>query len=483
MIQKRLVAATLLALGTSAAAVMAADAPPQLPEPAPVVQEEQPPDHIIRVEIGFDPNPLEEPAAPMPEPAPAAPPAPATIPSVVTPTAPPGLPLTPGTTPEKPKPAPLTLAALEQMGLSRIAPRTPLNTAPTAATGPALALVPPSATDKTPYGMDVSNTVTCAFVDHVVPAAMTADGKPTTAQAQMLVQQYRMVNGVRLRYYHLLALQKLIAVREDLAGVTRDAVTAMEVMAAAGQATKAELLQARIEAREQMAALETVKSVHAAVWRRMAILVGQPDLPVGALAGDLESSCMTPNFDNAWAHVLESNPELRAMRSEIAVRQASLRQSLATSTGHGGNIDHPGSDSIISQAMAKLGGPTGSHEPQIKQAAWADLSRWETEVGRLEQSLRQRLTEAYARYDQAKRVAELYHAQNLPDSKEAFELSVISYRQGRGSWPQVQISQRYYFRMSTEYVEALADLRRSELIILGLLVDGSEESGQSAGNK
>ena len=61
-------------------------------------------------------------------------------------------------------------------------------------------------------------------------------------------------------------------------------------------------------------------------------------------------------------------------------------------------------------------------------------------------------------------------------AKEAFELSVMGYRQGRGSWPHVQIAQRNYFRMSTEYVEALAELRRSELVILGLLMDGPEEA-------
>ena len=45
-------------------------------------------------------------------------------------------------------------------------------------------------------------------------------------------------------------LSVLIAVREELALVTRDAVNAIDGMSAAGQASKAEVLQARIEARE-----------------------------------------------------------------------------------------------------------------------------------------------------------------------------------------------------------------------------------------
>jgi cobalt-zinc-cadmium efflux system outer membrane protein len=286
-----------------------------------------------------------------------------------------------------------------------------------------------------------------------------------------------------LRYYHLLALQKLMAVREDLASVSRDAATAIEAMAAAGQASKAELLQARVEAREQLAALQNVRAIHQAVWRRMAVTIGQPDLPVGPLAGDLEQCCAMPGFEAAWAHVLEANPDLLIARGEVARRQATLRQSLSGSTCKSGNCDKAASDGLIGQAMSLFGGTNPTHDPQVKQAAWTDLSQWEAEVGRIEQSLKQKLADAYARHERAKEVTDLYYMQNLPDAKEAFELSVIGYRQGRGSWPQVQIAQRNYFRISTEYVEALAELRRAELVVLGLLMDAPEESTTQTAQK
>ncbi|HEX4591754.1 MAG TPA: TolC family protein, partial [Gemmataceae bacterium] len=95
---------------------------------------------------------------------------------------------------------------------------------------------------------------------------------------------------------------------------------------------------------------------------------------------------------------------------------------------------------------------------------------------RVERSLRFRLADAYVRWERAKEAAESYRSQNLPDAKEAFELSVIGYRQGHGSWPQVLIAQQNYFRMSTEYIESLAELRRTELSILGLMMDAPEES-------
>jgi hypothetical protein len=358
--------------------------------------------------------------------------------------------------PEPGKPAPITLQTLEKMALGRIAKP---------GSGPIVqaSLTLNGAPADLPNG----------FVDQVGQAGPKPMGPMTPAQIQTMDREYRVLNAVRLRYYHLLALQRLIAVREELAMVTREAVNAIDAMTAAGHATKAELLQARVEAREQAAALQTAKGVYQAVWQKLVTTVGQADMPVGPVAGDLEQCCAMPTFDAAWAHVLEANPELQLARGQVALRQGGLRQSL---NGKPCNSDKQ-PDGMIAQAFAKVGSSfgSGSPDPQAKQAAWAELARWEAEATRVEQSLRQRLADAYARYNRAKDVAEVYHGQNLPDAKEAYELSVLAYRQGQGSWPQVQLAQRNFFRMSTELVEALAELRRSELVVLGLLMDAPEE--------
>jgi len=133
--------------------------------------------------------------------------------------------------------------------------------------------------------------------------------------------------------------------------------------------------------------------------------------------------------------------------------------------------------------MSLFGGPTPIHDPQVKQAAWSDLSRWEAE-GRANRAVAETKAGRRLRTPRAGQGSDRpVHTQNLPDAKEAFELSVIGYRQGRGSWPQVQIAQRNYFRMSTEYVEALAELRRAELLVLGLLMDAPEESTTQTAQK
>jgi cobalt-zinc-cadmium efflux system outer membrane protein len=471
--------AALLALGMSTAVAVAGDPhPPALP--AHVVEAERPPEKQTRYEVGFEPWGLEE-ASATPVPAPVAPPAtaapmpvpsgmpsniPTAIPEAMRPAPVASAPVTTmstAMTPQQAKAGAVSLVALERMVLNRFA-------APKqqSADGQRLTLQPVNATEPN----DTILLVAQGFVDHIVAAGAS----PTPPdQVTTLTQEYRLLNAVRLHYYHLLALERLIAVREEIAGICRDAVSTIESMTASGQATKAELLHARIEAREQMAALQTAKATHDAVWHRLAMLVGQPDMPIGTLEGDVEQSCSVPAMDASWTHLLDASPELKTVRAELNRRQTSLRQNL-TGSGKVSN-DKSNSETYFGQAVASLaGGAFANREPQVKSATWNEVSQLEGEVGRVQQSLRTRLVDSYLRHDRAKDLVELYRSQNLPDAKEAFELSVIGFRRGQGSWPEVQIAQRNYFRMSNEYVEALADLRRAELVILGLVLDVPEET-------
>lgn len=55
-------------------------------------------------------------------------------------------------------------------------------------------------------------------------------------------------------------------------------------------------------------------------------------------------------------------------------------------------------------------------------------------------------------------------------------MGLESFRNRRTAWPQVLVAQRTYFQISVDYVEALDELRRSEVALLGLLlVDGLDE--------
>src|SRR5262249_40173986 len=287
-------------------------------------------------------------------------------------------------------------------------------------------------------------------------------------------------NGVRMRFYQLLAMQRLLDVRAELLKVAEEAVTTTEELVNVGAANEADQLQARIEARQQRGAPADCRRPYATAWQRLAACRGAPPLRRGAWNGDLKPGRELPRYDPPRAHLREARPKIRAARAQFVRAQFPVRReqvepipnvNLRVSTGY--NFQEPGVTTTV-QAGIRL--PVFDRNQGNVRAAQAELARAQAEVCRVELSLRQRLAKEYARYQTARAGVEAYRTANLPEAKRAYELYLASFRARRAAWPQVLVAQRTYFQISVDYYEALEELRRAEVAILGLLlVDGLSE--------
>ncbi len=301
-------------------------------------------------------------------------------------------------------------------------------------------------------------------------------------EAQALAQQYRVVNGLRVRFYQLLAMQRLLDVRADLLKVADQAVTTTEELKNVGAANEPDLLQARIEARQERVALENARALYQSAWEQLAAFVGNPALGVGRLQGDLEAAGAVPDFDTTLAHLLEASPEVQVAGAEIVRNQFALKREqvepipnvqFRVSTGYDFERDVRGVSTTVNVGVRL---PLFDKNQGNIQSAQAQLAYAQAELGRVELSLRQRLSRQYARYRTARSVVESYRKDNLPDARRAYELYLESFRRRRAAWPQVLVAQRTYFQISVDYVDALEEMRRAEVAILGLLlVDGLDE--------
>ena len=299
-------------------------------------------------------------------------------------------------------------------------------------------------------------------------------------EAQALAQEYRVLNGVRTRYYQLLAMQRVLDVRAELLKVADDAVTTTEQLKNVGAANKPDVLQAHIEARQEKVALENARALYEAARQQLAAYVGQPCLPLGRLEGDLEAAGALPDYDAALAHLLEASPELQVAQAEVARDQIGLKREqiepIPNVQVHVANGYDFETRNDVTSVQVGLHLPLFDRNQGNIHTAQAMLARSQAEVCRVELSLRQRMARTYARYRTALAVVEEYRDHSLPDAKEAYELYLTSFQNRTAAWPQVLVAQRTYFQISVDYVEALEQLRRSETAILGLLlVDGLDE--------
>jgi outer membrane protein, heavy metal efflux system len=299
-------------------------------------------------------------------------------------------------------------------------------------------------------------------------------------EAQALAQRYRVLNGVRTRYYQLLAMQRVLDVRAVLLKNADDAVTTTEQLKNVGAANKPDVLQAHIEARQEKVALENARALYEAAWQQLAAFIGDPGLPLGRLEGNLDAPGAAPDYDAALAHLLEASPELQVARAEITRNQIGLKReqvepipNIQAQVSNGYDFE---TRNDVSSVQIGFRLPLFDKNQGNIQTAHAQLAYAQQNLCRVELSLRQRLARTYARYRTALARVEEYRDHSLPDAKEAYELYLDSFRNRTAAWPQVLVAQRTYFQLSVEYVEAQEQLRRSETAIFGLLlVDGLDE--------
>jgi cobalt-zinc-cadmium efflux system outer membrane protein len=299
---------------------------------------------------------------------------------------------------------------------------------------------------------------------------------------QAAAQQYRVLNGVRVRFYQLLAMQQLLEVQDELHKVAADAVTTTEELVNVGAANKPDLLQARIEERQEKVALANARTLYSSAWRQLAAFVGCPDLPVGRLTGNVEDGPALPEYDVTLAHLLDASPEMEVARAEVVRNEIALQRekvepipnvNLRVSSGY--DFEEDGRKITTSVQVGAVVPLFNRNQGNIR-AAQAQLAYAQQNVCRVELSLRQRLAQAYAHYNTAGAVVKTYREENLPDAREAYEVYLKNFRERKAAWPQVLVAQRTYFQIRVDYTHALEEMRRAEVAILGLLlVDGLEE--------
>ena len=335
-------------------------------------------------------------------------------------------------------------------------------------------------------GLFIDQTVVTAGKLRLSRAKFGQEVLQTTAQA--LAQQYRVLNSVRIRFYQLLALQRLLDVRSVLLKVADEAVQTTEELLNVGAANEPDLLQARIEARQERVALENAHTQFEAAWRQLAALVGAPELAESRLEGDLEALVRMPDFDATLAHLLEASPEIQVALAEIARTEIGLKReqvepipNVQVRLANGYDFE---TRRDVTSVEVGIRLPFFDKNQGNIRTARAQVAYAQAELRRVQLSLNQRLARAYARYRTAASTVETYRNDNLPDAKKAYQLYVDSFRKRRAAWPQVLVAQHTYFQISVEYNEALAEMRSAEVTILGLLlIDGLNEPANTRGDR
>jgi cobalt-zinc-cadmium efflux system outer membrane protein len=298
------------------------------------------------------------------------------------------------------------------------------------------------------------------------------------AEVRALGQQLRVLNGVRMRFYELLAIQRMVDLHRELLGNAEESLRTHREMFNTGQANQADVLLAEVEVQRARIALRTQENHAVAAWEYLITLVGNPHLScTTALAGALEPHGPPLCWEKALAQLLADSPELLAARIHVVHDQILVQRervqpipdiNVQANTGY--NFE---TNNTIAGVQVGVEVPLWNRNQGTIKQAKADLARSHAEVARVELSLRRRLAGVFSRYSTAVETAQIYRDINIPKAREAYQIQREMYDKRRSPWMTVVGLERNLFQIQSEYTRALLELRRAEVEICGLLmVDG-----------
>lgn len=306
------------------------------------------------------------------------------------------------------------------------------------------------------------------------------------AREQLAAQQLRVLTDVQTRYYGVLVAQRTIELATSLLQVAEEGVRAAEDLLRDQEASRVDLLQARMEANSERILLGNARNDYQGAWRRLAAVAGVPDMPPEPLAGEVEVIGAPLSWEQTLAQVLSESPEVAAAKADVQAAHWAARRARVEwvpnvdleAAVHHNNIG--GGDVAAVRVGVPL--PVFDRNQGGISAADAQLASARRNVDQVHLDLRQRLADVFRRHANARQQVEHYRDKILPDAQETLELVRKGYQQGEFGYLELLTVQRTYFQNSLAYLDSLLQLRLSRARIEGLLLDENLTSFSEPGN-
>lgn len=313
------------------------------------------------------------------------------------------------------------------------------------------------------------------------------------AELEVEEQKTRVETSVKIAFYRVLAAQELLELRRDLSQIGQMVQESEDDLVRTGQFDQSEQLQMRIAVQRLHLAALAQENVLREQWRRLAAVIGQPDLAQATVAGDLEHGWPEINEQQILETIANLSPATRiadaaATRADAEITRAKS-QVIPDINALGGleyNNEPLGSvppHSIGWEGLAELSVqiPIFNRNQGNIAEARADLDRAQLEKQRTQLLLRERAASLLDQYATAKVVATQYRDQILPLAKQANTLMTEKYGQTLAAYPRMLDARRKHFEIATEYVQNLEIVWTTSLALQGfLLTEGLAAPGSSS---
>jgi len=306
------------------------------------------------------------------------------------------------------------------------------------------------------------------------------------AEIEAEEQKIRVQSAVKTAFLRFLAAQELLDARRDLATIAQDNAGTQRRLMNTGQADETEVLEAEVEAERMRMIARMQENTLREEWRSLAAVIGQPEMPLATVGGDLENGWPELNEEQAVGAIAKESPAVRIAdatetRAQTALARAKHEAIPDVLLRGGMEYNHETLGSVpfakgwegIAEVSLQI--PLFNRNQGNVTAARADIERADEEKKRIALMLRERAASAVDQYANARLMAVEYRDEVLPRAKKAYSLMVEKYGQMLASYPRVLDTQRKLYELQIEYISALEGVWTNGIALQGyLLTDGLE---------
>jgi outer membrane protein, heavy metal efflux system len=306
------------------------------------------------------------------------------------------------------------------------------------------------------------------------------------AELEAEEQEIRVQSAVKIAFLRMLAAQELLDARRDLAKIAKDAAETERRLMNTGQTDESEVLEAEVEAQRMRMSARMQENTLREEWRSLAAVIGQPEMPMATVVGDLEKDWPELNEEQVVEAISKESPAvliaeaaegraqsvLARARREI-IPDVQVRAGMEYNHETLGSVPYAKGWEGIAEVAVEI--PLFNRNQGNVTAARANIERAGQEKKRIALTLRERAASAVDQYANARLMATEYRAEMLPRAKKSYSLMVDKYGQILASYPRVLDAQRKLYELQIEYIAALESVWTNGLSLQGyLLTDGLE---------
>lgn len=284
---------------------------------------------------------------------------------------------------------------------------------------------------------------------------------------------FEVLTAVRRQFYRTLAAQRRVEQLSELRRIAAKSVQIGQDLLKAGEGARPDVLILEVEAKKVEVAHKNAETNLAAARRQLATVLGNPDLQIGSLAGDL--GVRFPELDalSLQAEITENNAELA--RADAEVRRSSLlleraivepKPKLNIMGGYQYQVEPLHNQAIFQFAMSV---PLWDRNRGGIDAARANHLRAHADFEQTRLALTEQATDALNRYRQANEQVRTYEVELLPRTKESLELTQQLYEKGQADFLDVLAVQRTLQEVNLNFIDALESRAAAAADLGGLL--------------